>query len=490
MNMRRWNGWLLAILGITITLALGCEKGALGVKGSLVTGRLVDADSPAVPVVGARVTIYSQQPPTGLAELAVGQFFTTVTNAEGRFVFEGVGPDKMILEATAMGYEDFRYPSASAPIQNFYVENNSHQDLGVLQMRKIANPLNRTTIMVKGQILDGKSKDELPATATLSIYFDGQKFQDRDITYAEFKAGLTIPAKNGDYELTILTPNYAPYKNTDDPANPVNGRVDNVLNIVLTPITYDVRVLFTNKPYYINNRVVELGTNGQFNTGNKDKCQVMILSKYLVNGEKKVLASATAVDLDPYEPQVVLSGISLPAEVRVFLSGYKVITTDIPFLPNTQGVIKVEMNMMSTLFTNAIIRRPAAFSMMVDANANASPPLTLRIDDRVQVRVRGMPGTDPVTQQAVVTDVEWGPAPLWTMDAIDDPMGGDETPEYRSLPCGYILPFEITAWLATTNVVNTNTNFFFVEPVREGEAVATFTANLLLSNKALVLPRN
>lgn len=486
-----WRYVLVTLISLACVLLIvaGCEKGALGVKKSLIIGRIVDADSPTTPVPGVNVSLYSRNPSAGNSEVAIGQYFSTITDSNGKFVFENVGPDQMVLEATKNGYEDLVYPSASASVNVIYVGSDKVIDLGDLKMKKIGSLLNRETITVKGKILDELSKEELADNVILSFYFDGQKYQNKDITYAEFKSGLTIPAKNGDYELVIIAQNYSTYKNTDDPDNRVDGRVDNVLNIVLKPISYDVMVIFKNKPYYINNQVIELENGSFVNKNRDDKCKVMIIGKQDINGERKILASATSVDLNPYEPSVKLEKISLPAELRIFLSGYRLIATDVPFLPNRQGLIKMELDMMGPLFTNNVILRPVGFNLTIDAESTASPPYVITLNDNVQVVVNAVPRVDPVTGLVSgITDITWGPDRLGNLDVNDDP-GINDPPVYRLLPCGYILPFNITVWESTNIRIINCTNYYYINPVREGEGTATETVRLLVSNKTLVLPR-
>ncbi len=468
MTIRRWGGWLLAILGVTVTLALGCEKGALGVKKSTLMGRIVDANSPGTPVAGARVMVFSPEAVSDSA-LALGQNYATVTDASGRFLFEGLAPDKLFMEIEAAGYIRMVYPDTVATptlsTNSFWLPPDTTLDLGTLKMQPIANPLTVSTITVKGKILDGKSKDELADNTVLSMYFDGRKYQDRDITYAEFKAGLTLASKLGDYDLTIITPNYSTYKNANDPDNTINGRVDNVLNITLTPISYSVRVTLINKPFYMNNAARELDDKS-FKLVQRDKCTLTITSATRVDPNKpyKVLATDT-VDLDPYEPESVLSGISLPASLTILLSGYREITQAIPYAADTQGVIAMKLNLNDPLFENAKITRNTVFYLNPKAESDANNQLHLRVTANTLIRCLGQ---------------EWGEAALNTIDA------NAAVPVYRPLPCGYILPFDIYTEVGTNPVALSPfnyQNFYYVDPVLVPSPTqnATFTAHLMIS---------
>ncbi|NLI78127.1 MAG: carboxypeptidase regulatory-like domain-containing protein [Candidatus Riflebacteria bacterium] len=467
MTIRRWGGWLLAILGVTVTLALGCEKGALGVKKSTLTGRVVDADSPTTPVVGARVMVFSPEAVSDAA-LALGQNYATVTGADGRFLFEGLAPDKLFLEIEAAGYNRMIYPDTVATptlsITSFWLPPDTTLDLGTLKMKPIANPLKVSTITVKGKILDGKSKDELADNTVLSMYFDGRKFQDRDITYAEFKAGLSLAAKLGDYDLTIITPNYSTYKNSNDPDNTINGRVDNVLNIVLTPISYSVRVTLQNKPFYMNDAARELDDN-DFKLVQRQKCTLTITSANRVDPTKPKILATDVVDLDPYEPESVLSGISLPASLTVLLSGYREINLAIPYSPDTQGVIAMKLDLNGPIFETAKITRNTVFYLNPKAESDVNNQLHLRTTANTLIRCLGQ---------------EWGQAALNTIDA------NAAVPVFRPLPCGYILPFDIYTEVGTNPVALSPfnyQNFYYIDPVLVPSPTqnATFTAHLMIS---------
>ena len=87
MQLRFWGGWFLAIAGLAIMLSMGCEKGALGVKPAIVSGRIVKADNDSVGIPGATVRIMSKEA-LGSSELKMGKnFLTTLTDANGYFAF-------------------------------------------------------------------------------------------------------------------------------------------------------------------------------------------------------------------------------------------------------------------------------------------------------------------------------------------------------------------------------------------------------------------
>ena len=470
MTMKKWGGWILVILGVCVLMTMGCEKGALGVKSTTVMGHLVDSERPTVPIVGARVQMRSNTE-FGSGEVKTGQQFFAVTNADGLFVFEGVQSDKMQLEAFASGYLDLKYPTASATQQFFYVPNGSTLNLGTLKMQQIANPLTTDTVIVKGKILDAASKDELDDAQMLSFYFDGRKYNNADVTYAQFKAGLTIDAKLGEYDMTIITPNYATYRSADDTSTTVSGEVDNVLNLELTPISYNVRVTFKNKPGYMDDRVVNLGTGGTSTLTTADKCFVTVTSSIAKAGKPyKVLQTGT-VDLDAFEPSVILNDISLPASLTVLMYGYIEMEFAVPYTAETQGTIPMELDMTSATFANSVITRPLLITLTPETPAENELPIPLASDDNVQV---------------TCLDKKWGLAPLNTIDA-DAP-----NPSVRPLPCGYILPFQTYAEIASDSTIARTPNFYYVDPVTvpaggNTASLATFTANLLLSRKAHVI---
>jgi len=477
MNVCRSGGWILAILGITVILALGCEKGALGVKASMITGQIVEADSPTTPVVGAKVSLTTQGATAGEAALILGQNLVTVTDSQGVFTFENVGPDKLLLEAFAVGYEDLVYPSASSTVTSFYLGNGTTLDLGKISMRKVANPLSSTTVAIRGKILDGNSKDELDPSKALTMYFDGKQY---NTTYADFTNGnLRIPAKIGNVDLVIIASNYATYKNVDDPPNTVNGNVDNVLNILLTPISYNVRVTFKKKPPYLNNKAIELnGANFavvDYDSKQKTKCSITITSAIRTGTKPFKVLATDAVDLDKYEPEAVLPGISLPANLTILLSGYEEIATSVPFSADTQGTIAMPLDMTSSLFRDVLITRPVLITMQPKTETDASNSIRLFSTDNVRVNV----------QAGSFLDQTWAGA-LNTIDANALPF-----PTRRDLPCGYILPFSIMVDL--TDPLNLGRlefmNYYYIDPVPIQAPPATFTAHLIISKTDAFLVR-
>ncbi len=474
MKLKFWGGGFLILLFLGIVTMMGCEKGALGVRMGVVTGRVVDADQTSLPVVGARVEMYSEKEISAGGGVGNSQDLITVTNSSGYFTFENLVPDTFLFAITAPGYNYLKVPDASTSTNiSYHLGNGETLNVGTLCLKKISNPLTSDTVTVKGKILDAKSKDELDSNKLLTIYFDGRKYENRDVTYAEFKTGLSVTSKIGTYEITIITENYETYKD----ATSVSGETDNVLNIVMTPICYDVRVTFRNKPFYVNDDVIELGTGGTFAQTTRDKGFLTISSAIAQPGKPYKVLATSSVSFKPYEPEATLTGISLPASLTVLISGYQEMVFAVPYTADTQGMIAMGLDMSATTpvygeaksFSEHIVTRPVVVTVHPKTEADASQTYILMTDD--QVRVRAL-------------DKQWGQQALNTMDAEST------TPTIRPLPCGYILPFEVYAILsAMGNGAVHTTNFYYIDPVRvdsslSGASNATFTANLNISRSS------
>ena len=153
MQLRFWGGWFLAIAGLVIMLSMGCEKGALGVKPAMITGRIVKADNDTVGISGATVRVMSKEA-QGTSELKQGKnFLTTVTDANGYFVFDNVIPDNVLIEYQK-GQNKATYPSTktttetetgdaaeSAKLEAIYVKSGDVVSLGALPLIESATSL-------------------------------------------------------------------------------------------------------------------------------------------------------------------------------------------------------------------------------------------------------------------------------------------------------------------------------------------------------------
>lgn len=474
MRLRVWGGLLLVLLAAGIMMTMGCEKGALGVKPSTVMGRVVDAASSNIPVVGAKVSMVSQTGSTGGGQKEAGYNYVTLTDTAGQFIFENVAPDQLQMMIEANGYAEGEFPSASGTKEFFYVGNGVIVNLGDIKLVRISQPLSRTSVIVRAILVDAISKDELNQNKVLSLYIAGEKYQNRDITYSELKNGLSVPASLQKYGYTIIAENYQTLEVKADDEKAIDASVDNVLNIQLNPITYSVRVTFRNKPFYINNQARELNDGGTFSTIDRNKCTITIYSAIREPGKPYKILATDSVSLDPYEPETTLTGISLPASLTVLLSGYREMTFSVPYTPDTQGMIAMKLNMEPGALSYGVdvnsnkIFRPTLVRINPDADNLGSPPISLRTTDLARVRVM---------------QYEYGLAPLNTFDSEAIP------PTIRNVPCGYILPFEVHA---ECNVIVDTTNYVYVGPVHvpvDGNTVAdaTFTASLLISMKTHVV---
>jgi|GEM_PF-5375425 len=424
----------------------------------LVKGKITDYRSKSEFATGQNITIYFDD---------VKYQSRTITYAEfknGLTIDSKVGNTNATytLSIISDGYNTYR--------SSFYGATD-----GILDIQMMPSSFN---ILVRGKILSSGSKNELGDNEIISIYFDGGQYQNRDITYSEFKGGLVLPGKIGSMSMKILVQNYFPYNGE------ITGDVDNILNIELKSISYEVRVTLRNKPTYMDDKFIELEskTSFAFITDEPKKCTLTITSAEAENGQPYKILGTAAVSLNPYEPEAVIGGISLPASLTVLLSGYKEMEFPVPFTPDTQGMIAMKLNLETggvsygTTISDQMITRPTVVTLNPDADDSsfASGPINLWTNDPVRIRC---------------LDRQWGLAPLQTFDA-------EATfPSIRRLPCGYILPFEIYAQVAHEGATGLEfhcTNYYYIEPTRMATwqnpaSTATFTAKLLLSRNDFVV---
>ena len=205
MNLRFWGGWFLVLAGIAVMLTMGCEKGALGVKSALVTGKVVDKDNLSLGIPNATVKMVSKEQ-VGSSELAQGNnLMTTVTDANGNFVFENVNPDNVVLEVQASGYNKIQFPGEDTTIgdeeipveaiaESISVRSGSVTNVGNIAIRKIANPLPET-IVATLLLRDMKTLRAIEDSAgTFDISFNNQTF--RNLTPSEIaNREFTLSAK-------------------------------------------------------------------------------------------------------------------------------------------------------------------------------------------------------------------------------------------------------------------------------------------------------
>ncbi len=479
MLKRRYSLWIGSLVGLALLLVIGCEKGGLGVKPGIVVGSVFDALSPTVPLANVDVRLESKQTQSAQgAQVQIGASLYARTDERGQYTFQDVPLGQFFLTYYRPDYEPIIKGATNSP--EIYINGGETLSVTPVYMTKIANALATSGVFVKGFILDGSSRDELRPTDVLNLYFDGSVYY-RDptnpavqTTYADFKNGLLLPAKQGNYRLTIVVDGYKPYQND----TLIDGSIDNLINIELERISYAVRISLLNKPEYITDSVIEF-SNGNYSWVNNraDKCLLTVIaSSTIANTPDKILATGV-LSLQSYVPQVTLEGISLPSTLKMQLSGYTTMNFQIPTQPNLQGVIELNIDMSGTYVKAHQIKVPVRLDVYakLEEAANASSQIQLAWTDQTWVRA---------------LDVTWGPDTLQNVEL-----------QINNLPCGYVIPFDVHTFSIGWDFINsvaargwfTTTNYYYIEPVRVNSvaeaANATFTAHLMISRTDAIYPR-
>lgn len=259
MNLRFWGGWFLAIACISIFLTMGCEKGSLGVKFATVFGRVVNKDNVAMGVPNATVRMVSKETVSGGGGLEQGyNFLSTVTDAEGYFVFEKVQPDNVIFEFSAPGYKKVVYPQSSssdeedsgdsADIESVTIANGASVDIRNILMEKVSQTI-PSTINVKIDFIDKNSKKPVDDNVMFAVTFDGISYTDarkakwwRDTGIQDVLGANEIAVGIRDESNTVL---YNPASMT------ISGLMDQYVSIEVEPVTYTISCQFLNVPQYL-----------------------------------------------------------------------------------------------------------------------------------------------------------------------------------------------------------------------------------------------
>lgn len=418
MNVRVWGGWLLAALGITVLMTMGCEKGALGVRTSNLTGTIIDSASSA-PVEGVRVKIVSETAITTNAQAALGQNYVSVTDANGRFMFTNLTPDKFKMEANKVGFEDLVYPSASSTITSVYVPNAETVDIGSIKMNAVGSPLPQY-ISVRLNLRDSKSMELLPGDQQVTITFDDES-KTASVDY--WKSGVhQLSAKNGNYVVSI-SPDPEFYKTTN---TALSGAANILTDIMLEANSYNLIVRCVNVPDYIVGGIMNLYAE---QTG---------------SNPPKVLATHTIDNLgnlaNPNLPNVIqVPGIAFPIDLRVNVRGYhdevvRIDTNDIA--QGEQGNIRIDVDFLLRNGSEA----PAATDL--DRNNPVVGILDNRIERNVKIRVAG---PDLIQDDLVVGNL-WHFTTSTQCDAgaVCD-LDFDDL-HTRMIPVGYKLPWTVSIY--------------------------------------------
>lgn len=341
MNLRFWGGWFLALAGIGILLTMGCEKGALGVKSALVTGRVVNSDS-GNGVPNATIRMISKEK-FGTAEVKQGQNFNTaVTNTDGYFIFENVIPDNVVFEYSANNYVQGIYPSTEAPdegqiaqVEFVSIKSGAVLNVGDLKMAPMATSPLAATIQVKIDLRDSVSKEEIPNTLQFEISLNGEV--EGTLTPEEWRSvGKTIPsAKTLKIVVRDVTSGQMLYSaKTVDLT--VSGDVVEIIE--LDPVTYNLQLRAVNVPDYIRGGVVNIFAERPSTGGFPPK----VLARQSIDD----LGNLSAPNLPVL---IEVPGLQEPVDVRIQVRGYKdeVLTINAANLPaGAQGNYRIDIDFL------------------------------------------------------------------------------------------------------------------------------------------------
>jgi len=406
MNVRVWGGWLLAALGITVLMTMGCEKGGLGVRSSNLTGTIIDGASSA-PVEGVRVKIVSETAITTNAQAALGQNYISITDANGRFMFTNLTPDKFKLEASKVGYEDLRYPSASSTVTSIYVPNAETIDIGSIKMNAVGSPLPQY-ISVRLYLRDSKSMELLPSDQEVTITFDDKTATG---TVGYWASGTyQLPAKNGNYAVSI-SPDPNLYKTT---VMTLPGTSNILTDILLDANSYNLIVRCVNVPDYIEGGIVNIYAEKK---GDYPK----VLATQTIDN----LGTLTSPNLPRY---IEVPGIAFPINLRINVRGYKdeVIAINMP--QGEQGNIRIDVDFLSdnSTFTPTLTDTNNTFGIRDN-----------RMTRHVILRVAGKDLLDGDRVEGVLFGASTSVPPV-------APAGGFVDVVFDEVPVGYKLPWSVT----------------------------------------------
>ncbi len=375
MNLRFWGGWFLAIAVISVVLTMGCEKGALGVKPALVTGRIVDDDSGGA-INSATVRMMSKEK-SGSGEFKQGQnYLTTITGADGRFVFENVAPDNVVFEYFARNYNQAMFPvtttatdeegneTAAAGVDAVYVKSGAVVNLGDLRLKSLASSPLAATMTARIDLVDNTTRQQIDGNLEFTISFNGQAFRK---TANEWRTNgvQDLPSSRS---LKVLVRHEPTTTSMLYVSNTVDYDVtgDLIEIIYLEPVTYSLQLRSVNVPDYIRGGVVN------------------IYAEKPTDGTTppQVLARQTINDLGtlgaPNLPALVeVPGLAMPVDLRIQVRGYEdeVLKIDAANLPEgSQGNYRVDIDFLgnngaTTTTYNPVTNNTAAlFDNMLTRN--------------------------------------------------------------------------------------------------------------------------
>jgi len=346
MNLRFWGGWFLALAGIGILLTMGCEKGALGVKSALVTGRIVDSDS-GNGIANATVRMISKEQ-VGMSEIKQGQnFASAVTGVNGNFIFENVIPDNVVFEYSAKNYVPGVYPSTEAPeegqmamVDFVSIKSGAVLNVGDLKMAPMTTSPLPETISVKLDLRNRTSQEPISDSILFDVYLNGQEFLGRNSSFLRDTGLTNVPSAR---TLRVVVRNSSTGSmlyNAFAQDYQVSGDVVEIIE--LEPVTYNIFLRAVNVPDYIQGGVINIFAERR-GTGSHPP---------------KVLARQTIDNLGglsgPNLPVLIeVPGLQEPVDIRVQIRGYvdevlRIDPTKTILPPGSQGNYRIDIDFLAS----------------------------------------------------------------------------------------------------------------------------------------------
>ena len=353
MQLRFWGGWFLAIAGLAIMLSMGCEKGALGVKPAMVSGRIVKADNDSVGIDGATVRIMSQEA-QGTSELKMGKnFLTTTTDANGYFVFENVVPDNILVEFSK-GANKGTYPSStttaetdtgdtaeSAKLEAVYVKSGAVVNLGSLPLAQTEGSLpsnvNLKLDLVNKTTLERITDPNQKFVVTVNGVPLADTSANTSLTADQLRTGIE---RSSEQTLSIVVrhdSNTILYQTTMPLSVSVSGE-EIYERIELTPVSYNLLLRCVNVPDYITIAGTHVNVYAETPSVGGKPPQVLATHTIENPGDAGTLPAL-----------VKIPALSMPVDLRIQVRGYKdevVSITSSSLVEGDQGNYRLDVDFL------------------------------------------------------------------------------------------------------------------------------------------------
>ena len=464
MNLRFWGGWFLAVACVCIFLTMGCGNGALGVKDSVVVGRVLDRSN-RQPIQNVTVRMVSKES-VGSGDLTQGyNFLSTKTDADGFFSFEKVNPDNVIFGFDAAGYASVVYPSSSddedggesVDVESVSIKSGETVDIADILMTKISTTL-PSTIKVKLEFVDSSTKERVDENESFVVTFDGVSHTMKAKAWRETGVENIISAET----IAVTARNDSEPVLYESNSLTLNGTHDVYEVIELKPVTYSLSVEFANVPEYIKNTT--LSHDMCFIVEDSSSVPAKFVASYSVNVEESAFLKIPA--------------IKNPQRIRIKMRGY---SDD----PENADTPIVNLNFDSGNKGN--------YRIIVDFNADYDRSLAssdgivgmnnIAIKRNVLLRFSGL--KPHYKALALETNIPGSPDyPIWAAPG-DGRANADGIIEatLQNVPCGYDFTYAVT-------ICNTASNTTFIYQPEKAVNISMPTADEISTSKKFAISAN